>query len=162
MRSAQTYRRGNSHGFTLVEVMVSILVITIVVVAAMGARYLAVKQARRADAYNAASRLGLLLLEGWRSTGIHSDYDPEAKFSGQMTITDGASGPAAPTDGDFTTLGNTSYHIVQDNVNYYATLAYDEPADAPAVLHVTVGFRHQYQAGTISETDNLVRLTTYD
>ena len=160
MRSAQTYRRGNSHGFTLVEVMVSILVITIIVVAAMGARYLAVRQARRADAQNTAGRIALLLLEGWRSTGIHSDYDPEARFSGQMTITAGAGGPATPTG--FTTLGNTSYHIVQDNVNYYATLAYDEPADAPAVLHVTVAFRHQYQAGAISETDNLVQLTTYD
>lgn len=143
---------------TLIEVMVSILLITIVVVAALGARYLAVKQARRADAYNTAGRLGLLLLEGWRSTGEPRDYDPEARFSGQMTITGGATGPTAPTG--FTALD--TYHVVQDNVNYYATLAYDEPADAPAVLHVTVGFRHQYQAGTISETDNFVRLTTYD
>lgn len=159
MRSAQTYRRGIRHGFTLVEVMVSILLITIVVLAALGARYLAVKQARRADAYNTAGRLGLLLLEGWRSTGIHSAYDPVTRFSGQMTITGGATGPTAPTG--FTTLD--TYHVVQDNVNYYATLAYiDETVDAPAVLHVTVGFRHQYQAGTISETDNYVRLTTYD
>ncbi len=148
---------------TLIEVMVSILLITIVVVAALGARYVGVKQARRADAYNTAGRIALLLLEGWRSTGIHSAYDPVTRFSGQMTITDGASGPAAPTDLAFTTLNNTSYHIVQDNVNYYATLAYvDETADDPAILHVTVGFRHQFEAGALAETDNFVRLTTYD
>ena len=147
---------------TLIEVMVSILLITIVVVAALGARYIGVKQARRADAYNTAGRLGLLLLEGWRSTGMHSAYDPVTRFSGQMTITDGASGPGAPTDLAFT-LNNTSYHIVQDNVNYYATLAYnDETTMAPAVLHVTVAFRHTYGEGTISETDNLVQLRTYD
>lgn len=159
MRAAFRSRRTRWRGLTLVEVMISILLIAIVIVAALGARYLAVKQARRADAYNTAGRLGLLLLEGWRSTGVHSAYDPAARFSGQMTITGGAGGPAAPTG--FTTLD--TYHVVQDNVNYYATLAYiDETTTAPAVLHVTVGFRHQYQAGTIAETDNFVRLTTYD
>ncbi len=159
MRSAQTCRRRNSHGFTLVEVMVSILLIATIVVAAMGARYLAVRQARRGDAHNTAGKIALLLLEGWRSTAAPSAYDPVARFSGQMTINDGGPGPDAPAG--FTTLDTC--HIVQDNVNYYATLAYiDATETAPAVLHVTVGFRHQYQAGTLSETDNFVRLTTYD
>ena len=141
--------------------MVSIVVIATVVLAAMGTRYLSVRQAQRGDAYNTAGRLGLLLLEGWRSMGIHSAYDPATRFSGQMAITDGASGPAAPTG--FTTLNNTSYHIVQDNMNFYATLAYiEETADDPAMLHVTIGFRDHYETGTLSETDTFVRLTTYD
>ena len=159
MRSAGSHGRTRTRGFTLNEVMVSILLVTIIIVAAIGTRYLAGKQARRGDAYGAAGKLALMLLEAWRSTGTPWDYDPITTFAGQMTISTSATGPAAPTG--FTTLGN--YRIVLDNVYYYPTLAYiDETADDPARLHVSVAFRHNYEGGAISDSDNCVRLTTYD
>ncbi len=158
MRSADRHRRTRTRGVSLVEVMVSIILMTAIILVAIGTRYLAGRQARRGDAYGAAGKLGLMLLEAWRSTGTPAAYDPITAFAGQMTIATSASGPAAPTG--FTTLGN--YHVVLDNVNYHATLAYDEPAEQPAVLHVSVAFKQNYQAGTFATGDNVVRLTTYD
>ena len=140
------------------EVSVSIAVVTAVVLAALGTRYLAVRQAVRGDAYNTAGRIGLLLLEGWRSSSTPSTYNPVVKFAGQLTLT-AAAGPVAPSG--FTALG--SYRVVLDGRNYYVTLAYkNATTTAPATLHVTVGFRQNYQAGSLSAGDNYVRLTTYD
>jgi len=159
VRSADSHRRTRTRGFTLTEVMVSILLVTTIILAAIGTRYLAVKQARRGDAYGTAGKLGLMLLEAWRSSATPATYDPITTFAGQMTVSTSGTGPPAPTG--FTTLGR--YRIVLDNVNYYPTLAYvNATTTQPAVLHVSVAFKHSYQAGTIATGDNTVRLTTYD
>ena len=162
MRAALDCRWTRSRGFTLVEVAVSILLVATIILAALGVRYLAVKQARRGDAYNTAGKLGQMLLEGWRSSGAPATYDPIARFAGQtvIVITTTTMAPPAPTG--FTTLGR--YQVVLDNVNYYVTLAYineDVMTQQPAVLHAVVGFRHNYQAASVATSANYVRLTTY-
>ncbi len=158
MTEANTRRMIRARGVTLAEVSVSIAVAAAVVLAALGTRYLSVKQAVRGDAYNTAGRIGLLLLEGWRSSTAPNTYNPATKFAGQLTLT-AASGPPAP--GGLTAL--PSYRAVLDGRNYYVTLAYkNATTTAPAVLHVTVGFRRDYQAGSLTTADNYVRLTTYD
>jgi hypothetical protein len=140
-------------------VVVSILLVAVVVVAAIGARYLTVQQAKRGDAHGTAGKLGLMLLEGWRSTGMPSAYDPIVTFTGQMTVSTSGSGPSSPAG--FATLGN--YRVALDNVNYYITLAYiDATPVQPAVLHAGIAWKHHYQTGTIAATDECVRLTTYD
>jgi Tfp pilus assembly protein PilV len=152
---------------TLIEVVVSILLVTVIVTAAMAARYLTVKQAVRADAYNTAGRLALLLLEGWRSTQP-ALYDPTVAGSplsslGTVTITGGAAGcPAAPSG--FTTLN--TYRVVADRMNFYVRLAYTNPdltenAWHPARLHVGVAFLNNYGIGDASASPNRVSLTTY-
>jgi type II secretory pathway pseudopilin PulG len=159
VRSCGISRRVRRRGLTLIEVIVSILLVMVVILAAIGTRYLATQQARRGDAYSTAGKLGLMLLEAWRSSTAPSTYNPITTFAGQMTVSTSGTGPPAPTD--FTTLG--SYHVVLDNVHYYPTLAYiGATTEQPAVLHVSVAFRQNYQAGTISTGDNCVRLTTYD
>ena len=163
MRAALDYRWTRPRGFTLVEVAVSILLVMTIIVAAISVRYLAVKQARRGDAYNTAGKLGQMLLEGWRSSGAPATYDPIARFAGQtvIVITTTTMAPPAPTG--FLTLGR--YQVVLDNVNYYVTLAYinEDPSmtQQPAVLHAVVGFRHNYQAASVATSGNYVRLTTY-
>jgi hypothetical protein len=148
-----------SHGFTLAETTISIAVVTSIILASLGARYLTVLQARRGDAYAGAGKLGLLLLEGWRGSATLPGYDPVSRFTGQMTISTSATGPATP--GGFTKLG--SYRVVLDNMNLYATLAYmNATATAPAKIHVCVGYRSHYEAGDVSSGANYVRLTTYD
>jgi type II secretory pathway pseudopilin PulG len=156
-------RMASRGGFTLVEVAVSILLAVIVVTAAMLARYNSVRQARRADAYNGAGRLALLLLEGWRSYAAPTDYNPVANFGSSsavhMTISTSGTGPSAP---DFDqVLGR--YLVVLDHANYYVTLAYTEKTTGhPAKLHAAVAFRSQYDTGSVSDSANIVRLTTYD
>ena len=171
MMCAESCRQRRSRGLTLMEVSVSIAVVTVIILAAIGTRYLAVKQAVRADAYNTAGRIGLLLLEGWRSSGEPNAYDALAKLGTQFTSPDlmesvASGGPATPSG--FITLvrpGSTNpyYHFVLDRRHYYVTLAYkNATTTAPATLHVTVGFRQNYQVGSLSAEDNYVRLTTYD
>jgi hypothetical protein len=157
-RSGQAPRRIRARGLTLIEVAVSMVLVVTIVVAAMAVRYHSVKQARRADAYNGAGRLALLLLEGWRSYATPGEYDPVAHFTAHLTIESGA-GPGAPTG--FTALGD--YHIVFDHANYYVTLAYiPQTTTAPAKLHAAVAFREDYQDDSVATGASVVHLTTYD
>ena len=172
MRLAQDGRRARSQGLTLIEVVVSILLVTIIVMAAMAARYLTVKQAVRADAYNTAGRLALLLLEGWRSTQP-ALYDPTvagsplSSLSPTVTIARCAKGlcPDVPSI-EFNSLNDTGYLVVADRMNFYVTLAYTIPdltenAWHPARLHVGVAFLNNYGIGDASASPNRVSLTTY-
>ena len=162
MRAPLDCRWRRSRGFTLVEVALSILLVTVIVLAAMSVRYLAVKQARRGDAYNTAGKLGQMLLEGWRSSGAPNTYNPITRFAGQTAIVITTSTMAPPAPSGFTTLGR--YQVVLDNVNYYVTLAYineNVMTQQPAVLHAVVGFRHNYEAASVATSGNYVRLTTY-
>jgi hypothetical protein len=158
---------------TLIEVMVSIALVMVIVMGAMTARYLTVQQAVRADAYNTAGRVALLLLEGWRSTEPNM-YDPASttttaplkSLSSYVTITGGATGcPQAPSG--FITLNNTGYLVVADRMNFYVTLAYTNPdltvvgAEHPPKLHVAVAFLNHYGTGDASTSSNRVSLTTY-
>jgi type II secretory pathway pseudopilin PulG len=159
MAPAGKRRRIGSGGFTLIEATITMAVVTAIVTASLGARYYAVQQARRGDAYNGAGRVGLLLLEGWRSTTTPAGYDPVAQFTSKITISTSATGPATPSG--FTKLG--SYHVLLDNVHYYATLAYiNATATAPTKLHVCVGWKPHFEAGDMSSSGQYVRLTTYD
>jgi prepilin-type N-terminal cleavage/methylation domain-containing protein len=159
--------RRRPRGLTLIEVTVSIAVVTIVILAAIGTRYLAVKQAVRADAYNTAGRIGLLLLEGWRSTDLDI-YEPLVRLGGQISISQSTTGPDVTAAGFnlYTSPdGYAHYDIVQGPRHYYATLGYTDVdptvgAERPPVLHVTVAFRHDYGAWDASSA-NYVQLTTY-
>ena len=154
-------------GLTLVEVAVSIAIVSAVVLAAMMARYASVRQARRADAYNGAGRLALLLLEGWRSYATPTDYTPVINFGPSspvhLAIETSAAGPSLPTG--FTQLGR--YRVQMDNVNFYVTLSYYVNPTVtvprtPSKLHAAVAFRNDFQQGTLASSDPVVRLTTYD
>jgi prepilin-type N-terminal cleavage/methylation domain-containing protein len=168
-KSVDGSRRARRRGFTLIEVVVSIAVVMALVMAGLAARYLTVKQAVRADAYNTAGRLAQLLLEGWRSTEPEL-YDPTGSVSAlsnlspTVTIVANAPGcPAAPTG--FTTLN--TYRVIADRKNFYVRLAY-KPEDTsvpgsehPAMLHVVVAFLDGYLVGDASASTNRVSLTTY-
>jgi len=159
MQSARRCRRTGSRGFTLAETTISIAVVTSIILASLTARYLTIQQAKRGDAYNNAGKLGLLLLEGWRGSTTLVGYDPVTRFTGQMTISTSGTGPAEPSG--FTKLG--SYRVVLDNMNLYATLAYmDATTTTPAKIHVCVGYRSHFEAGSLTSGATYVHLTTFD
>jgi prepilin-type N-terminal cleavage/methylation domain-containing protein len=62
--------------FTLVEVMVAVVVLTIAAIGALGYQYYAAKQAYLGSAETIAARTALLLLDDWRSTGGRTNYSP--------------------------------------------------------------------------------------
>ena len=63
-------------GLTLIEVMVAVGVIAFAVVGGMGLRYYSSLDARKADVYVSASRVGWMLLEQWRAHEGAADFDP--------------------------------------------------------------------------------------
>ncbi len=153
---------------TLIEVMVSVLLVTIIVLGALMVRYHAVKQAGRADAYETAARVGQLLLEGWRSTELMV-YDPNERFPDQLLFEEAADGPDVTADG-FTTYatptGISYYDITLDNRHYYATLGYraavmTEGSERPPVIHVAVAFENNYGQWDTSDGAVYVKLTSY-
>jgi prepilin-type N-terminal cleavage/methylation domain-containing protein len=167
LTSFNELRRARRRAFTLIEVMISLALVLVLVMAGLAARYMTVKQAVRADAYNTAGRLALLLLEGWRSTKPDL-YEPTSSISGlsslspAVTITAVTSGCPAPPSGF--TLRNM-YRVTADSKNFYVTLSYQEDvtsgAEHPAMLSVIVAFLDGYTAGNASASNNRVNLTTY-
>lgn len=156
----KTLREKHYTGLTLIEVMVAMVVIIVAVMGAMGFRYYSALDARKADVQVTAGRLGLILLEGWKSAGGRKNYDPIAVLSSELVIADGATGPAVPAG--FTALPNGSYAVAVNRVNYYATLSYKtKTLLEPRVLNVCVSWLRNYGTGVVSSTNRSVKMTTY-
>jgi Tfp pilus assembly protein PilV len=148
----------NNHGVTIVEIMVAIVIILVAVIGATGFRYHSALDARKADVKITAGRIGSLLLEGWVGTGGQLTYDPVAEYGTDMNISTCATGPAVPTG--FTKLDN--YQVVANRANYYATLSYKDSTPTQAgELNIFVAWLHSGQAGTVSSSDQSVKLTGY-
>ena len=64
----------NGAGITLIEVMVTIVIISIAVIGAAGYRYHSALNARKANVQITAARIALLMLESWKGQGGYSGY----------------------------------------------------------------------------------------
>lgn len=81
----------SASAFTLIEVMVAMVVLTIAALGALGYQYHAGKHTRIAEAQTTATRTARLLLEDWKSTGGSAGYDPSTLglgFSSTLVIPD--------------------------------------------------------------------------
>jgi len=165
-----TYPRLN-RGLTLIEVMLSILLLTIVVIGTSGYRYYSAMDARRAIKHETAARIASLLNEGWR--GIvplgNDPYDPAILngFIPDFTIGTFGNGPAVP-DG-FELLNGTNYRVVSGNTNYYVTMSY-QVADTDSldsthdrmILNIQVAWPITTQEVSYTTTDyKIFAMTTY-
>jgi len=88
-------RKNRNSGFTLIEVMVSMVVIMIIVIGAVSYMYACMWNARRADVRITATRVGQLLMETWKLTG-HYYFDEFGIQQWSWNVTD-----FDPTDTDF-------------------------------------------------------------
>ncbi len=143
------------HGFSLVEVMISVLIITIVALGTLSFQYHGIKHSRSSEAQIAATRLGQLLLEDWKSTGGETNYDPNALGLGFTLVTTG------------------NYRITLDNQTFYLHLAQQlapvssgsNPDTVAGVtlqqLSITVSWRKDFGTGTISSSDPTLTFTTF-
>jgi len=154
MKTAQKNKR---KGLTLVEVMVTMLVIVVAVIGASGFRYYATLDARKADTQITAARLGLLLLEGWKGLAGNPEYDPADEFASDLDIKQATT--------DFSVVsGITSWKgytiTTPGGGQFYAALAYKDATDTvPALLTVSVAGLDERQDKTVLLDP--VRLTTY-
>lgn len=154
--SRRIKRSKSAAAITLVEIIVSMVVLIVAILGAMGFRYYCSLDARKADLQVTAGRFGLLLLENWKASGGAVDYDPVAEFgpdfaefgSDLVIISVGTS-----ADGEFPVQG--IYKITDGHIDYYAVLSYKDliPA-AVKILNVEVAWGGP-------NTAQSVRLTTY-
>ena len=79
--------RKQKTGMTLVEVMMAMAILIVAILGAMMYRYHSALNARRADVQMGATRIGLLILEGWKGSMGSEDYDPSTLFSSISGIT---------------------------------------------------------------------------
>ena len=170
---------------TLVEVMVTLVIVLVGVLGTSSFRYYCAMETRKAEVQLTAARLASMLLYGWKGGGGHSgysiyelddpdDYDPSdpndydptdvdtVQIASGLEVGYGAPGPPVPDgynalDSD----ANPNYRIFVNGVNYYATLSYKDQADEPRTLHVCVAWMNDYQAWSESEPYQSVTLTTY-
>lgn len=159
---ASIYNR-HARGMTLIEIMIATVVVLVVATGIMAYRYYSTLDAKKAEVTATAARVSLLLLEGWKGTGGAIDYDPELAFASEFPISASVFGPEIPTDYSgtlFNLLG--TYEIILEDVYYYTTMAYlGETLTEPQTLNICTAWRHDYQQGSISDTDKSIRLTTY-
>lgn len=70
-----TIKRGKfAEAVTLIEVMITIFILSITALAASGFRYYAAMDASKADVQITAARLASLLMSGWKGSGGYSGY----------------------------------------------------------------------------------------
>ena len=147
-----------SAGLTLVEILISITLILVVVIGSMSFRYRAVLDAREADARITAARVGSMLLNAWVARIGSDTFDPVEEFNPGIPITVSASGTEGPTG--FIELDK--YHILCDDVNYYATLSHKATSSGQAgVVTITINWLNDYRQWDESAVKQSIDMTTY-
>ncbi len=158
------HHKKSRSGLTLIEVIVAAVVIVVAVIGTIGFRYYCALDARKTDVQVTATRIGLLLLEGWKAMGARSATDPYNNYDplnlpvvgSEVQITSDV-GPDMPTG--FNSFG--SYLVIVDGAYYYAALSYqDEPSNDLRILNVSVAWPEKYPKWALSSTDRTVRFTT--
>ena len=70
-------KRKPNKGVTLVEVMVALVVALVIAIGMMSYQYAAAMNARKADMRASANRLGLLILDSWKSAKHSYPFNPD-------------------------------------------------------------------------------------
>jgi type II secretory pathway pseudopilin PulG len=162
-RVQEQYFKNNRLGFTLTEVMISILIVMILVTGAMGYQYASTRDVKVSEVQAAAARIGMLLLESWKGQQGDTSFDPVDVFNSEMTIQTSATGPDVPDNAAGAPLIKLgSYEIILNNIHYYVTLSYDtESTLEPMLLNAVISWRRDYGQGDLTGDELLVRYSTF-
>jgi prepilin-type N-terminal cleavage/methylation domain-containing protein len=146
----------SQRGFTLIEVVLAIAILSVMALGSLNYQYYAVKHVQIARAQMVATRITQMLLEDWKSTGGDSGYNPTAigmGFTGTFrTITpDGSS---------------VTYNITQDSIPMSVALSSANVVEGATTLPlrqitVIVRWRRDFGSGTIGSSDPSLQYTTY-
>ena len=160
-KEQQVIRR--QRGFTLIEVMISVLIIMVLATGAMGYQYHSTRDVKISEVQATAARVAMLLLEAWKGQQGDTTFDPTDVFGSEMSVQTSMIGPDIPTNSmgvALTTLG--SYEVVVRSVHYYVALSYEDPsALEPMLLNATIGWRNNYTQGELEGDERFVRYSTF-
>ncbi len=133
----------NQRGLTLIEVMISMFIILIIVIGVMSYMYACAVNANLADMKAGAARLGLLLLEGWRTQlgDASGAYDPKTDFDDNTLIPFTQFSDVSPADNPPGLSSNFKYYIIGiDGVQYFVKMSYQDGANSQRELNVAVAW----------------------
>ncbi len=137
--------------YTLIEVVITIAVLAIVSLGAISYQFHAVQQAKVGNTKMAAARIGLLLLENWKSLGGSDAYDPAKLNLGIIKLT----------------TENNKYLATVDDIPFYLSLL-SRDIDTSVTTGVTlrelsvfVQWRSDYQQETPESSDPGSTFYTY-
>ncbi len=155
-------RKKRTAGLTLIEVMVSVVIIVVGVLGAAGYRYYCALDARKADIQITTARVGSMLLETWKATGGSSDFDPLTEFASELAIT--TNSVSLNELSGYNSLP-CCYSINIDGSMYIAMLSYqDDATSGLRLLNVRVGQilqSDEQQSETVLVPKQVISLTTY-
>ena len=148
--SAKRFKLRYGAGFTLVEIMVTIVILVIAVLGTSAFRYSAALNVRQAEAKTTAVRIAQMLCESWRGTSEPNTFDPEialdleesfgSEYAAIFAIDDTEDGPVV-TEG-FTLSGHYEIEIGDPNsgaaISYWATLSWRDVSPGLRALNVVV------------------------
>ncbi len=154
-------RKKQTAGLTLIEIMVSVVIIVVGVLGAAGYRYYCALDARKADIQITTARVGSMLLETWKATGGSSDFDPLTEFASELAIT--TNSVSLNELSGYNSL--PCYSINIDGSMYIAMLSYqDDATSGLRLLNVRVAQILQpdeQQSETVIVPKQVISLTTY-
>jgi prepilin-type N-terminal cleavage/methylation domain-containing protein len=142
----------NRRGMTLIEVMLAVAIIIIAALGAMCYEYLSVNHVRFARAQLAATRVGQILIEDWKSTGAIDNYNPEYLQMGFNQTSP---------------LPNATCETTIDGLPLYISFSSDDVGrdDFAGVtlrqINVVVRWNQNFGRGAATNDDPGVSLTTY-
>lgn len=159
-------RRHRKNGLTLIEVMVSLLVILIIAIGAMSYMYASAVHAKEADVRATAARIGLLLMEGWKGNGVDVTlFNPADTAQGfnKLPLSDFSDPGMLPSlPGLTNTLHN--YRIEAYNIKYFVKMTYSNYAlsdTMPRSLSICVAWNRDYRSATLGANPNTVVISDY-
>ena len=145
--------------FALIEVMVATVVLAVVVIGVSGYRYYAAMDARKAAMEATASRIALLLCEGWRGVNGDETHDPAEQLGAYLTIAKDK-GTKYPVLSDFNLLGR--YKLILNETTYVASLWWKDVQPGLRALHVGIAWTAPRQGQSSADgTNELFGVTTY-
>jgi len=126
---------------TLVEVMITIVVLSVTVIGVGGYSYYATLDMQWADRQVTAARVGNLLCQSWASVKGAETYDLIADVGSDLVIAN-LSPPQSLPEG-FILLG--IYNITVDGVGFKAMLSWKDISNELRALHIEVTYaRHDW------------------
>lgn len=150
-------------GFTLIEIVISILIIMVLATGAMGYQYYSVRDVNLSEVQATAVRMSMLLLEAWKGEQGDETFDPVSAFETQITISSSMTGPAVPTDKGGASLTLLGYYEIEvQGTYYYAALSWKAASSLePKVLNVTTTWRRDYGEGELQGNELSVQYSTF-
>ena len=138
-------------GTNLIEVMITIVILTIVVIGASGYRYYSSLNARWAKEQITAARLGQFLCGGWAGVEGDETYDLTASLGSDLTVETLA--PVKSPPPTFVLLGE--YEITLEGVEYDCVLAWKNIT--PELRAIWISIEWDWREEDLSNPDKALR-----